>query len=54
MNLNDYDHFGKEFLIDLAHATGTSDEYWINLQNQYLNMRNKIEKIRKGKGMEND
>ena len=54
MYLNDYDHFGKEFLIDLAHATGTSDEYWINLQNQYLNMRNKIEKIRKGKGLEND
>ena len=52
MNLNDYDHFGKEFLIDLAHATGTSDEYWINLQNQYLDTRNKIEKIRKG--MEND
>ena len=54
MNLNDYDHFGKEFLIDLAHATETSDEYWINLQNQYLNMRNKIEKIRKDKGLKND
>lgn len=54
MNLNDYDHFGKEFLIDLAHATGTSDEYWINLQKQYLATRAKIEKIRKGKGLEND
>lgn len=54
MNLNDYDQFGKEFLIALAHATGTSDEYWINLQNQYLNARNKIEKIRKGRRLEND
>lgn len=54
MNLNDYDHFGKEFLIDLARATGTSDEYWINLQKQYLATRTKIEKIRKGKGLEND
>lgn len=54
MNLNDYDQFSKEFLIDLARATGTSDEYWINLQNQYLDARNKIEKIRKSKGLEND
>lgn len=54
MNLNDYDQFSKEFLIDLARATETSDEYWINLQNQYLNARNKIENIRKGRGMEND
>lgn len=54
MNLNDYDQFSKEFLIDLAHATGTSDEYWINLQKQYLATRAKIEKIRKCRGMEND
>lgn len=54
MNLNDYDQFSKEFVINLAHATRTSDEYWINLQNQYLNARNKIEKIRKDKGLEND
>lgn len=54
MNLNDYDQFSKEFLSDLAHATGTSDEYWINLQKQYLDTRNKIEKIRKSKGLEND